>query len=288
MQESAFVFNRHNVCLSGITHPCKNNKNVGVLIVVGGPQTKVGSHRQFVLLARYLAANGIPAMRFDYSGMGDSDGEYADFLSVTEDIDEAIKQCQQRLGVSKVILWGLCDAASSTLIYAKNKPLDCVAGVVLLNPWVRSEQGQAKTLVKQYYWQRIQDKQFWLKLIKLDVDIKGAFLGFTKNILAAFSSSGSTSSDVSEIEVSTQENYIEHMLAGLQKIDTPILLVISGDDLTAAEFEQKVQDDKRWQQALADKQLTKHTMPTANHTFSTLQWRSEVEHTTLSWINTHF
>ena len=47
---------------------------VGVVIVVGGPQTHVGSHRQFVLLSRHLAAGGVPCFRFDVRGMGDSTG----------------------------------------------------------------------------------------------------------------------------------------------------------------------------------------------------------------------
>ncbi|MGZ5200780.1 MAG: hydrolase 1, exosortase A system-associated, partial [Telluria sp.] len=58
----------------------------GVLIVVGGPQYRAGSHRQFTLLARSLADAGIPAMRFDYRGMGDSDGGVRSFESVDEDI----------------------------------------------------------------------------------------------------------------------------------------------------------------------------------------------------------
>ena len=43
--------------------------DIGVVIVVGGPQYRVGSHRQFVTLARALAASGVPALRFDYRGM---------------------------------------------------------------------------------------------------------------------------------------------------------------------------------------------------------------------------
>jgi len=51
--------------------------DTGVLIVVGGPQYRVGSHRQFVMLARFLADHGVPCMRFDYRGMGDVSGECA-------------------------------------------------------------------------------------------------------------------------------------------------------------------------------------------------------------------
>jgi len=45
-------------------------RDCGVMIVVGGPQYRVGSHRQFLLLSRRLAAQGYAVWRFDYRGMG--------------------------------------------------------------------------------------------------------------------------------------------------------------------------------------------------------------------------
>ena len=66
----------------------------GMVIVVGGPQYRVGSHRQFVLLARALAARGTPVLRFDLAGMGDSDGEFAGFERSAADIRAAIDALQ--------------------------------------------------------------------------------------------------------------------------------------------------------------------------------------------------
>ena len=39
-----------------------------MVIVVGGPQYRAGSHRQFTLLARHIAAAGYPVLRFDARG----------------------------------------------------------------------------------------------------------------------------------------------------------------------------------------------------------------------------
>jgi exosortase A-associated hydrolase 1 len=98
----------------------------GVLIVVGGPQYRVGSHRQFPLLARHLAAHGIAAMRFDYRGMGDSDGEERDFESIREDIRAALDAFTEAVpGMRDIVLWGLCDGASAAAMYA---PDDACAG----------------------------------------------------------------------------------------------------------------------------------------------------------------
>jgi len=58
-QERALRFRCQSEWLYGILHLPQQPVARGVLIVVGGPQYRVGSHRQFVLLARYLAERGI-------------------------------------------------------------------------------------------------------------------------------------------------------------------------------------------------------------------------------------
>ena len=65
--ETVLSFECDSETLWGIvSHPPANvpRQSLAVLIVVGGPQYRVGSHRQFVLLARALARQGFTAMRF--------------------------------------------------------------------------------------------------------------------------------------------------------------------------------------------------------------------------------
>ena len=89
---------------------------IGVVIVVGGPQYRVGSHRQFALLGRALATAGIPALRFDYRGMGDSEGDARTFECVDRDIGCAIDALVHATGATGVVLWGLCDGASASMM----------------------------------------------------------------------------------------------------------------------------------------------------------------------------
>ena len=70
--EQALVFDCAGERMLGIVAIPEAAQATGVLILVGGPQYRVGSHRQFLLLARRLATDGIAAMRFDFRGMGDS------------------------------------------------------------------------------------------------------------------------------------------------------------------------------------------------------------------------
>ena len=92
--EHAVTFPCAGEQLLGIVAAPELPQATGVLIVVGGPQYRVGSHRQFLLLSRALAEAGYPAMRFDFRGMGDSTGELRDFEGVNEDIGAAINAFQ--------------------------------------------------------------------------------------------------------------------------------------------------------------------------------------------------
>ncbi|HEX8528226.1 MAG TPA: hydrolase 1, exosortase A system-associated, partial [Allosphingosinicella sp.] len=46
----------------------------GLLLVTGGTQTRIGSHRMYERLAAALAEAGWPCFRFDRRGVGDSEG----------------------------------------------------------------------------------------------------------------------------------------------------------------------------------------------------------------------
>ena len=77
--DRAISFSVEKTTLYGILSLPVEKPKTAVIIVVGGPQFRVGSHRQFALLARSLAMQGILALRFDYSGMGYSEGVLKSF-----------------------------------------------------------------------------------------------------------------------------------------------------------------------------------------------------------------
>ena len=146
-EERALSFSCHDSCLYGILSLPEKIFSRGVLIVVGGPQYRVGSHRQFALLARDLAAHGVPVMRFDYRGMGDSEGEVRSFENIDDDLEVAINKFFKEVpSLKDLVIWGLCDAASAALFYAYQDKR--VTGLALLNPWVRTDKGIAKARLK--------------------------------------------------------------------------------------------------------------------------------------------
>ena len=276
MQEQAISFLQGQYHLEGILHHPQGLLRGAVIVVVGGPQTRVGSHRQFVLLARALAAAGFAVLRFDYRGMGDSDGDAIDFRQCGPDIRAAIDALQRHYpSVQRVTLWGLCDAASATLLYAHRDSR--VARLILLNPWVRTARGEAEVMLRHYYLKRLMSKQFWLKLLHRRVALVRALGELWQRWRRRAPAGGTEKADPAE-------DYVNGMLRGLQQFDGEVLLILSGDDLTAAEFEQLPRSSQAWRHALAREGLCRRRLAEANHTFSTARWRRQVECWTLDWL----
>lgn len=271
--------------LLGILELPETSATVGIVVIVGGPQYRAGSHRQFVLLSRTLAEGGYPVLRFDQHGIGDSDGPLADFRDLDGDIRAAIDRLQQDVpSVEKVVLWGLCDAASAAMMYAQRD--DRVAGLVLLNPWVRSEQSLAAARMRFYYARRIVSKEFWAKLFSGRLEVTRSVAEFFTSLQQSLPNAVST--DERQQTVADDTNYIERMRTGLANFVGPSLFVLSGDDITAAEYKTLVASDRRWKQIMSDSRITVSPMADANHTFSSSEWRSEVANRTLQWLARHW
>lgn len=258
----------------------------GVLIVTGGPQYRAGSHRQFVLLARYLAAGGVPVMRFDYRGMGDSEGDVHSFEDVEDDIRHAIDRFfAEASEIREIVIWGLCDAASAALVYACRDPRVC--GLVLLNPWARTEQGIARTYLKHYYLTRIFDRELWNKITHGRFDY-GAAVRSVFNVIGAALPAGRKNLPHAEAATGEQSCGLaplpERMFDGLNRFNGKVLLIMSGRDLTAQGFSDLVTGSRKWRKLLESSRIQRRDLPQANHTFSRCDWREQVSSWTREWL----
>lgn len=276
--EHARVFGCEGEHLIGILALPDAPLDTGVVIIVGGPQYRAGSHRQFVLLSRALAAAGHAVLRFDYQGMGDSTGELQNFETVNPDIACAINTLQAGApGLRKVVLWGLCDGASAALLYCQATQDPRVGGLCLLNPWVRSEASLAKTHVKHYYRQRLKEREFWTKLLSGQVGLS-ALSGLFRNMKAARSPKNADSP-------ASKLPFQGRMALAWASFDGPILLLLSGNDYTAKEFLDHVITSAAWKGALQKGKLIEHHAPEADHTFSERKFNSVVEKCTLDLLD---
>ena len=272
-REATLVFPCGDDQLVGIFALPDNPAPRGVLIMVGGPQYRAGSHRQFTLLARHLAGSGIASLRFDYRGMGDSSGALRTFEHAQEDIRAAVDRLLERVpALREVVIWGLCDAASAALIYA---PTDRrISALVLVNPWVRTEAGLARTQLRHYYGMRLLQKNFWKKIAVGEFNPLRAARAFMGSIVQALARKGDAH----------RKPLPDRMEAGLRRFTGRVLLILSGKDLTAQEFVGVVSGSEGWQSLLRESRVSRRDLAEANHTFSSRDWRDRVASWTTAWL----
>lgn len=248
--------------------------STAVVIVVGGPQYRVGSHRQFVQMARHWAGAGFATLRFDSSGMGDSHGDLASFENYGADlraaIDALLAACPQ---VLRVALWGLCDGASASLMFGAGDAR--VAGVVAANPSVRSDASLAAMRVKHYYLERALQRAFWAKLLRGGIDWRASFASLGKDLKGARAFAHAVPRD---------DSFQARMARGLAAFRGRVLLILSGNDFTAKEFLHHAGSSVAWQGLLAHAKVSRVDLAEADHTFSQRSSLTRVEDCTLSWL----
>jgi len=233
----------------------------GVLVVTGGPQYRIGSHRHFTLLARMLAARGIPVMRFDHRGMGDSEGEARSFDALDDDIRAAMKEFfMQMPEMKEIVIWGLGDAATAAALYAQGDTR--VTGVVLLNPWVQDAASAARASSFPHLLARFGELGFWKRVATGGRDAAASAAALRQNMRAA--------------ALDRSLPLAQRIVASLASFDGAALVILGGDDPVAREFAE-----------LLDKHETRCkrvTVAGADHTFASREWRDEVAEASANWI----
>lgn len=280
-QELALSFTCHGDALFGILSLPERPARRGVLVVVGGPQYRVGSHRQFTELARALAQQGIATMRFDYRGMGDSQGDMRDFEAVGDDLRAAVDQFTAAVpAIDEVVIWGLCDGASAAMFYAGDDPR--VTGLVLLNPWVRTSSGLAKATLKHYYRSRLLGPDLWKKIMRGEFDYRSAAASLFKVVYTVLG--GKRGGDGASAGGQQAAPLPDRMQAGLARFNGRVLLIFSGADLTAKEFLDVAGSAPPWQRLLGAERVSQQTIDAADHTFSRRIWKDQVARWTGDWL----
>ena len=152
----------------------------GLLLVIGGSQTRVGSHRMFERLAKALAEKGFTCFRYDRRGVGDSNGEDPGFRGSGPDLKAAAEAFRREVPpLTRMIGFGLCDGASTLALHGDEAELD---GLILANPWlVEAEEGApAPAAVRAHYRKRLLTWEGWKRLLTGAVNFKKLWAGLRR------------------------------------------------------------------------------------------------------------
>jgi uncharacterized protein len=258
--------------LYGVVHNPRSSAKRGVLMVAAGAY-RVGPHRQFLLLARDWAADGIPVMRFDYQGQGDSEGAGAfNFDSLMYDIRSAIDYFTSALpGIERVVLWGLCEAALNSLLYAGSDPR--VDGLVLVNPELDNPNSGLRDRSRLRYDYSSQPFKPWRLLGRLArnrVNVLSALTYITGHL------DGSIRPD--------PPGPVDRFLERLRTFKGRSLVILSEGDRYGIEFKANIMSTQTWGRLIEDSKVAVRNLPTADHNFTRKELRDQVSIWTADWI----
>jgi exosortase A-associated hydrolase 1 len=177
----------------------------GLLLVTGGTQTRIGSHRMYERLARSLAQAGWPCFRYDRRGVGDSEGQDPDFKDSGPDLAAAAHAFRrEQPELRRIIGFGLCDGASTLALHGGAAGLD---GYILANPWfVEAEAGEpASAAIKSRYKDQLLSLDGWKRLLSGSISYRKVLKGLAKIVSSRPSSlAGEIAASLSKARVPAQ------------------------------------------------------------------------------------
>ena len=139
MREEALLFGESQSLVGILSHPNREimtDDAPGVLLLNAGFVHHVGPNRFSVNMARKLAGEGFPVLRFDFSGIGDSKvrADHVQFeKSTIDEIRQAMDFMQGALGSKRFVLMGLCSGADNAIRAAYQDRR--VVGTILMEPY---------------------------------------------------------------------------------------------------------------------------------------------------------
>lgn len=134
MKEVTLQFGREGHLVGTLTLPDERGAGFACLLPNAGVIHRIGPHRFNVKLARRLAALGVPALRFDLAGVGDSamprsSPPYPERMIAA--MRDAMDLAEREAGVRSFVVAGICSGADNALAVAAAEPR--VVGIALID-----------------------------------------------------------------------------------------------------------------------------------------------------------
>lgn len=291
--------------LTGILErPSEFSPDAAVLLLSPGVKMRVAPHRLYKRMSHWFASRGFAVLRFDFYGLGDSEGEVpedllADFYREVqlgrycEDVLSAAHWIEEHLGLRRILLAGLCGGAITGLLASRH--MDSVEGLIGLGipvildgseqDHVRNMTEGQRSVLKRTYLKKLMDPGAWLRLLTLKSDIRLLFRSFRPKTAAPSESE----SQASQAEPDGNMNpMFAPALFELVDRSCPLLLVFSGGDRLAWEYEEKFAVPNADKLKLIGDQLVVKTIPNANHILSDQESQAQMFEILDSWLNERY
>jgi uncharacterized protein len=281
------------------------------VLLCPGIKTRLGPHRLYRKLAQFFVARGIPVLRVDFHGLGDSEGElpenrldaYYDqvqFGRHVDDVRSALDWLESECGIQRCIVGGLCGGALTGLLAASDPR---VAAVYALGLPVALEARAAATgehmtrgeLVSKrvVYLRKALRPKSWLRLLSLQSDYK-LIWRMLRSALRRRAGRHTPSAQLAHVPPpasSPAEDLnpkFPPAFFGFLASGRPALVIFSERDRLRWHFEEKFAQP--WAHALEayKSQLSIVVIPDADHILGSPESVAEVGRQTAAWLDACF
>ncbi len=291
--------------LVGMVHEPRDRRlDIAIVLLAAGVKARVGPHRLYNKLAARFADGGFAVLRFDFWGLGDSEGVASEPLladlygSVScgryvDDTRSAVRWMCESLGVRRVLLVGLCGGAITGLLAGAGDPR--VAGLIGLGLPISVDgsnvdklqymsQGQLRGIRRQYVRKFI-DPKAWARLLTLQTD----FRLLKRAMLAGLGSRPVQAAQVQPEPVLDNTNpFYRRALLAMLGDQQRTLLVFSETDRLYWEFRERCIERDGFDPSGYPGVLTIDIVPRANHVFTFAEWQLDLFDRLNQWLATQF
>ena len=304
------IKNAKGKILFGIMHePQKKQGDTGIIILSPGIKSRVGPHRLYVKMTTLFNRLGFPVLRADPEGLGDSEGEIdqqftADVYCSIElgllvpDTIAMMDFMQEKLGISKFILAGLCGGAITALLASENDNrvcgilclgMTCVLASANIDLYKYITAQQLSSIRKKYI-KKILNGKAWLRFITFQSDfkllVKSLSQPFVKNVKREHANIDDKGSKIRNGTQIVESNLNPHFHRAFSRfvMKKKILLIFSGSDRLYWEFEEKYLNNYGNAIEPYRGNFEIFIVKDANHVFSLKEWQQHMVEKSETWL----
>lgn len=286
-----------------------------VVLFSPGAKMRIGPGRLYVPLTEMLTALGYLVLRFDFYGLGDSEGELDETLLVdvysniqvgryVADGQIALEWLRREHGATRFIVGGLCGGALTGLLVAEREP--SVEALLSIGMTVTLDSDSAtpsKYLTKfelahlrRGYLAKLLDPRAWLRLLTFRSDFgvivrsmlagvgkrrPGAAIGSPPAAESAPAAAMLPPEQLANVNPLFPTAYFAFLGRGGKA-----LMVFSEKDRMLGDWREKFVDLYPEQMRRFDRQVTQHVVLGANHVLSERAWQEEMHAVAQRWLGT--
>lgn len=309
MQPVSFP-NKDGLRLFGILHrPERPRQGAPVILLLSpGVKMRVAPHRMYNKMANRFAALGYTVLRFDFHGLGDSEGEapeplLADLYGATQlgryvpDTIAAMDWMQQTYGASQFVAAGLCGGALTGLLAAEKDPrivslLALSIPVVLDGANIDASQFMTPAQLEETrssYLRKLSPGAWrsWVRLLTFQSDYRTIVRAIAKPLLARLRPAPPPGPAVESAPAEPQDNTNPCFAPAFRRMVSTsrrILLVFAEADRLLFEFDMKFMERHKASLTPFARWYHVHVTAQANHIFSFKEWQQDMLDVSCRWL----